>query len=165
MQALLEQRRPLFAILDAARDQRILPALARSNENYQSLFEGPKGEQLAPAAPYLVALPVGSPFLWELAGHWGESWGIFLTSRLDFAEVRRHFRHFLLVKSEEGKKLYFRFYDPRVLRVFLPTCRPLELTRFFAVIDSYLIEAEEPRVLLEFTFSNGECRLQRETAG
>jgi hypothetical protein len=143
---------PLFALVDAARDPRgVLAFLQACKEEHQSLYEGPKGEQLAAAAPYLVRLPPGSPVLQPLIQQgWGNSWGVYLTSGQPFAEVRRHLRHFLLVQLPDGKEYYFRFYDPRVLRVYLPTCTPEESKQFFGPIGSYLVEAEEPRAVLQF---------------
>jgi pSer/pThr/pTyr-binding forkhead associated (FHA) protein len=146
------QPQPLYAILDAARDLKALQILRNSNQPYQSLYEGVKGQVLAEFAPYLVELS-SNPTLAEtlLREGWGKSWGIFLTTSGGFKETRRHFRHFLLVKTEEGRELYFRFYDPRVLRVFLPTCTPQEIDEFFGQISCYLTEDEEATNLVRFT--------------
>ena len=35
-------------------------------------------------------------------------------------------------------------HDPRVLRVFLPTCTPDELSDFFGPIGSFLVESDQP---------------------
>src|SRR5215831_5589603 len=121
----------LYALLDAARDDRVLELLRESKERYQSLYEGQQGEDLANFAPYLVELPQGSPLLDSLINEgWGKSWGVYLTSAKSFEEVRRHFRRFLLVRAEDGRELYFRFYDPRVLQVFLLTCDTQQLKEF-----------------------------------
>ena len=54
---------------------------------------------------------------------WGRRWGIYVTSREPFKEVRRHFRRFLMVEFEDTEeRVYFRFYDPWVMGVFLMTC-------------------------------------------
>jgi hypothetical protein len=143
--------RPLLAILDAARDPLVLAWLIQSDHQYQSLYEGPKGEALAAVAPYLVELPLDSPFLPSLVEKgWGHSWGVYLTCDRAFSDVRRHLRRFLMVKTDEGKEVYFRFYDPRVLRVFLPTCLPDQAEDFFGVIDSFYLEGETPTQLLRF---------------
>jgi hypothetical protein len=46
--------------------------------------------------------------------------------------------------------LIFRYYDPRLLRVYLPTCRPAELETFFGPIDTFLTEGEDGGEMLEF---------------
>lgn len=54
----------------------------------------------------------------------------------------------------------FRYYDPRVLRVYLPTCRPDELRTVFGPIRSYLVEGEDGS-LIEFEF-DGNVLTQRQ---
>jgi hypothetical protein len=151
LQLLRGQDEPLFALLDAARDIAVLAHLNASQEPHQSLYEGAQGEELALFAPYLVSLPTSSPLLEALVHHgWGQSWGIYLTSRSPFAEVRKHFRRFLMVRTEAGKRLYFRFYDPRVLRVYLPACTADEARDFFGPVGCFLLEGQRPETLLRF---------------
>ena len=143
---------PLYAILDAARDIRILALLVHHKEECQSLYEGPEGAKLAQVAPYLVRLTPDSKLLEALVKEgWGKSWGVYLTCAGDFQEIRRHLRHFLQVRLPDGEQVYFRFYDPRVMRIFLPTCIAEEATQFFGSIKRYVLEGEEPDQLLEFT--------------
>lgn len=142
---------PLFAILDGARDRSISRRLRASDLRYQSLYEGEAGEELAPFGPYLVALPRDAQFLepW-LQEAWGKSHGVYFTSGEAFASVRRHLRRFLMVQLEDGRNVYFRFYDPRVLRLFLPECTYEEWISFFGSIDSYLIESDNGKCILRF---------------
>jgi len=145
---------PLFAILDAARDIRILALLVTYKEECQSLYEGVEGAKLAQVAPYLVRLAPDSKLLEALVKEgWGHSWGVYFTCAGDFQEIRRHLRHFLQVKLPDGEQVYFRFYDPRVMRIFLPTCIPEEASQFFGAIKRYVMEGEEPDQLWEFTDS------------
>ena len=140
-----QQRLPLYALLDAARDPGVLAALRTSGEVYYSLYDGPEGEALDPVAPYLVQLHAQSPLTHTLVReHWGESWGVFLWALADFKAVRRQLRRFLMVQDARGKDMYFRFYDPRVLRVFLPTCTPAEVADFYGPINAFLIESDKP---------------------
>jgi Domain of unknown function (DUF4123)/FHA domain len=149
---LREQPEPLFALLDAARTPRILELLRDLGAEFQSLYEGEKGEALSPWAPHLVTLPPGSPVLEPLVQEgWGKSWGVFVTCHQPFGELRKHFRRFLLVELPDGRQVYFRFYDPRVLRVFLPTCAPSESTEFFGPVCRLVVEAEQAESLLSFT--------------
>jgi len=138
-----EAKAPLYALLDAARDDRILELLRESVESHQSLYEGQGGEPLDDVAPYLVG-PMGpaSKLLERLVLEgWGRRWGIFCTSAEPFHEVRRHWRRFLMVELEEGgKRVYFRFYDPGVLRVFLPICTNRQILELTASLDGLFFE-------------------------
>jgi hypothetical protein len=73
---LRDQPAPLFAVLDASREQRLFGWLITSGERYQSLFEGVKARWLADFAPYLVQLPRTSALLEPLVQEgWGKHWG------------------------------------------------------------------------------------------
>ncbi len=122
-----------------------------AKEEYESLYEGVEGAKLAQVAPYLVRLKPDSALLEKLVNEaWGNSWGVFLTCDRDFRELRHHLRHFLQVQLPSGEQVYFRYYDPRVLRVFLPTCTAGETNEFFGPIKYYLGEDEKPEILLRF---------------
>lgn len=145
---------PLFAILDAAREPSVLKVLIESREECESLFEGPQGGQLAHFAPYLVRLPAGSPLIGTLAREgWGKSWGVYLTCEQPLKDIRGHLRNFLKVTLPGHREVYFRYYDPRVLRLFLPTCVPEEINQFFGPIRYYLMEDEKAGALLRFSNS------------
>lgn len=146
----------LFAVLDAARDPAVLGFLMGSGVLFQSLYESPAAMEHASVSPYLAALPRDSAFLETLVREgWGKSWGIYLASAASFEEVRKHLRRFLTVELEGGRKVLFRFYDPRVLRVFIPTCTADEMREFSGPIEESLFEDEDPRVMLEYRTSGG----------
>ncbi|MCG7851384.1 MAG: DUF4123 domain-containing protein, partial [Methanosarcinaceae archaeon] len=92
----------------------------------------------------------------------GNHWGIFaITAKeVDLRTVRRHFRRFLMVKDPEGKQIYFRYYDPRVLNVFLPTCNSEELSVVFGPVSSYIMEDEDSSVL-RFGIKDGKLRTEK----
>jgi hypothetical protein len=152
LEVLQTEAQPVFALLDAARDPSILNLLRPAGEVFRSLYEGADGELLAEFAPHLVALPARSKLLETLAqAGWGKSWGVYVSTDQSFEEVRRHFRRFLLVRNERGEELYFRYYDPRVLRVYLPTLLPAEAQQFFGPVRHFWVEAEKPTTLLRFS--------------
>lgn len=92
----------LYAIVDAARHEKILWMLQESVDDHQNLFEGQPGRVLDDVAPYLVRLSDRSDLLDRLlAGGWGDAWGVFLRSSESPKEVRRHLRRFLMVQDEE----------------------------------------------------------------
>ncbi len=143
---------PLYALLDASREPSVLKVILESKEEYQSLYEGAQGAQLAHFAPYLVRVPQKSSLLDTLVQQaWSKSWGVFLTCDKPLKDLRAHFRHFLTVKLPDGKQVYFRYYDPRVLRLFLPTCLPEEISQFFGPVKQFLMESENPSLALHFS--------------
>lgn len=148
---LRHEYQPLYAIMDAACDTRVLALLTQSKDEHQSLYEGEEGEKLSQLAPYLVRLGKDSLLLGSLVLEgWGNSWGVYLTCASEFQEVRRHLRRFFEAELAEGKQAYFRFYDPRVLRVFLPTCTVDQTNQFFGPVKYYLVEGGKPEKLLQF---------------
>jgi hypothetical protein len=148
---------PLYCLLDAACDQTIPSLLALAHEEKQCLYEGQSATDLANWAPYLVKLPVDSPFTKALlALGWGKGWASYLTSHASFEEIRHHFRKFLMIQLQGGEQVYFRFYDPRVLRDFLPTAVPDEAKIFFGPVHQWLIEAEDRETMLILKHDQGE---------
>lgn len=136
-----QERDPMYAVLDAARDDRVLASLIGGETRFQSLYEGWQAQSLADVAPYLVALPLHGPYLDRLLSQgFGRAWGVFLTSDLPFEELRRHLRQHLRVTDEDGRTLLFRWYDPRVLRAYLPTCTPFEAQVFFGPVERMFCE-------------------------
>jgi hypothetical protein len=138
------RRQPyLYAILDAARDERIYPGLRRlaATEEIMCLYQGRAAEELASVAPYLVCLGTSDRvFDWIWEEGWGESWGIFLWSLVSPARLREHFRRLTMVRTEEGQRLLFRFYDPRVLRIFAGTCDAAQSHEILGPVERFVLE-------------------------
>jgi hypothetical protein len=141
---------PLFAVLDAAQDDKVRELLAAGPDEVRSLYDEPAAREWEAVAPYLVRFGPASPLLPRVvAAGWGKSWGIFLSSSEPFDAVRRQLRRFLFV-LDGSRRVYFRYYDPRVLRHFLPACTLAEYQSFFGPITDYLIEGREPRQVVRF---------------
>ncbi len=133
-----------------------------SNIEYRCLYKGDIPQVLAEAAPYLVRFHKGSNFLEMVVKEgWADSWGIFLTSSAMFKDLDPHFRDFIMAKDEEGNKFYFRYYDPRVMRVYLPTCNESELRTIFGPVKYYFVEQEEGRRLIEYSFEEKSLSVQK----
>lgn len=137
----------VYAVLDGARDPRIEPLVRLGGLEYACLYAGPLSPSLRAAAPCLIHLAPGSRCTRQLIElGWGDSWGMFLVAPGDVTlqALRRHFRTLLRVEDESGRKLVFRFYDPRVLRIYLPTCTEDEAAQFFGPVHRIVVEADEP---------------------
>ena len=79
----------------------------------------------------------------------------------DASRLRHHLKGFLRVRSEAGQKMIFRYYDPRVLRAYLPTCNAAELKTVFGSIRRFVVEAEDPAEVLEFGFDGSRLQVRR----
>lgn len=141
----------VYAVLDGARDPRIHAAVAGSGLPMCCLYAGALPAELVEVAPWLVRLAADAPFTTELLQRgWGKSWGVFAIAAAPLEDVRRHLRRFLRVSDEQGKTLVFRYYDPRVMRVYLPTCNDAELRQLFGPIGLYLAEDADGDVLIRY---------------
>ncbi|PSL27431.1 DUF4123 domain-containing protein [Dyadobacter jiangsuensis] len=129
-----------FHLLDAARMGFSMDSAKLRNSRCDSLYRGRSEEEYAAIAPYLFQYDLEDDFDLWLRENAGQSWGIGLVANEPMEVVHKHFRKFLLVQAEDGQELYFRFYDPRVLRVFLPTCDPEQLKEFFGPVLEFHIE-------------------------
>jgi hypothetical protein len=140
---LAERGYNLYVILDACDAPEVPEKAHRLGEGCAgSLYNGTAQEDYWAIAPYLCKADQGL-LRWILQTLWHEPWGIAVVSTADMAAVRAHFRKFLIVKSPEGEHWYFRFYDPRVLPVFLESSNQEELREFFGPIQAYAVHKPE----------------------
>lgn len=150
---------PVFAVLDGASARALLKGLYEHKPEYCCLYRGELKPDTATVAPYLVRFEAGTPFAeWVLREGWGAHWGIFVVSTGDLRALRDHFREFLKAELPDQRTVLFRFYDPRVLRCFLPPCNETELRTFFGPVQSFLVEGETPETGLKFSLAGKALR-------
>lgn len=143
----------VYALLDGARDPRIEPLVRKSQADFSCLYAGRLSRDLSAAAPYLLHLKPDQPYTRQLLQEsWGQSWGCFAVapSQITLEELRKHFRTLLRVTDPHGNTLVFRFYDPRVLRVFLPTCPPQERIALFGPTSRLVAETGTEQSLISY---------------
>jgi hypothetical protein len=162
VERLLAEPLPLFAVLDAARDEAVLSLVHRLGLPARSLYAGEAEGAYGAAGPWLVALGRRGPLLPELVGAaWGRAWGVLVASEASFREVRAALRRLVTVRLDDGREVLFRFYDPRILRVILPTADADQLGYFFGeAVEAWLCEA--PDGMLRFALQGGALDVRRE---
>jgi hypothetical protein len=141
----------LFAILDAARDRGIYAGLQHfaAWHKIMPLYQGAEADNLAAVGPYLVCLgQTDEIFDWIWENFWGDAWGIFFWSPVSAEHLGVHFRRHLLARTTDGERLVFRFYDPRVLLPFLPTCNAAQLRDFFGPVRHFALEDDDGAALV-----------------
>jgi len=152
----------VFAILDGAAAPGLLASLYRYQPDYICLYRGELQPDMAEMAPYLVRLePMAEYTAWVIEHGWDNHWGIFAVTYADLREIRQHFRRFLIVHDSTGKPLLFRYYDPRVLRVYVPTCNTEELAIVFGPVMYYILEDDKQGSALRFHLVSGALQQDR----
>jgi hypothetical protein len=140
-----------YAVLDGARLPGLVERLKAAPEESACLYRGDLEPSLRDNAPYLVKLRRESALTdWLLLQQWGRSPGVFAVTPIGLEALRRHFRGFLRVRDHTGKVLYFRWYDPRVLRLYLPTCNAGEIRTVYGPITRFLCEGTGSNQIIEF---------------
>src|SRR3954470_8260834 len=147
----------VYAILDGASVPDLRDRLFEHHPDHECLYRGELEPDIAEVAPYLVRLDAEADFTrWLIDEGWGAHWGIFAIGDIALDVARRHFRKFLTVHDSAGRPMLFRYYDPRVLRTYLPTCNAEELATVFGPVSSFLCEGARPGEMLAFRLSKGE---------
>ncbi|MEO9052224.1 MAG: DUF4123 domain-containing protein [Ginsengibacter sp.] len=153
-----------YVILDAARILHDLKTAQELQKNFINLYQD-QAELLDCVAPYLFSYQSNSEFEgWLSEKVWGTTGGIFIATQFSMEEIYKHFQKFLFVKTEDGQQFYFRFYDPRVLRIFLPTCEEQQLKEFFGPVQKFICEDEDSAFALLFSFDGKQLLTERVAA-
>ena len=154
----------VYAVLDGASVEQLPQLLWEHEPENICLYRGELEPDIAATAPYLVKLEYDHPFTKLVCEQgWGKHWGIFVLTpaEVDIRMLRNHFRRFLMVYNPNGKLIYFRYYDPRVLRSYLPTCNSQDIKIVFDPVGSYITEDEDPSMLMKFAPDNGKVVAQQ----
>lgn len=160
-------RHDVWAILDGARDPGVFRAILGSHNISSCLYAGDISDALEMCAPHLVQLDYEDSRLTRrlLESTWDQNWGVFLRCDTSLERLRRHLRRFLVAQDYAGRRLIFRYYDPRVLRVYLPTCLPDELDQFFGPIERFWTAGENPHHILAFGRKNRALSVEQMDLG
>lgn len=131
----------LYGVVDAARDAELLyEARILFEQPTRTLFEGPLAASLDYVAPHVVPTDPDGGYMECWIRRLGRSAGILLVTSADLDALRAHLRSIFVVRDGAGEEFFFRYYDPRVLRDYLPTCTPKELEEFFGPVRCAIAE-------------------------
>ncbi|PKF63505.1 hypothetical protein CW745_01245 [Psychromonas sp. psych-6C06] len=151
----------VYAILGGARDKQIEKIIRLGSLKSACLIDGELSYEMAVAAPYMVRLEKNHVQTLEiLKKGWGNSWGIFAItySPATLIKVRQNCKKMAKVKLPDNKTAFFRYYDPRVMRPYLPTCTSEEAKQVFGPITEYVMEGEVLGELHRFKICDGEVK-------
>ncbi|PXF64393.1 DUF4123 domain-containing protein [Kangiella spongicola] len=143
-----------YAIIDAAKKGSIPYFLEGMKATFASLLQGDDAKKLAEVAPYIVLLEKGSDVSqWYMEKLYGNSVGFALKTNLGIEGLIQFWARKVKTRipgTEE--KGFFRYYDPSVLREYLPILEEdNELIEFMGTTNSILVEAQKPEQLFVYT--------------
>jgi hypothetical protein len=150
----------VYALMDGASISGLLERLHGAGKpQFECLLHGSLTPDMAEVAPYLAQLERGSEFAhWVLAHGWGNHWASFAVAPCDLRTVWFHLRTLNIVYGPDGRPMLFRYYDPRVLRIFLPTCNAEQVMQMFGPVASFVAEGDTPATALVFGQAGGELQ-------
>jgi hypothetical protein len=128
-------------------DGRVVPELpqqlgAAAVVGWDCLQRGALAADAARRAPYLVELDPAAPFTdWLLAEASATypGWGVLLVSQQPLLPMREHCRALADVVSADGERRAWRWYDPELLQLLLPTLAPGQLDEFFGAGQAVVV--------------------------
>ena len=154
--------RRIYGVVDAANCVDLAyEAKIQFGREIRSLFLPEVQQRLWDVAPYLVPIDPDSGYMENWVRRWGTSAGILLTSGADEATLFAHLRKMFVVEDENKQEYFFRYYDPRVLPTFLPTCSAAQLDEFFGPVDRFVAEASEGDALVRLRRDGGKLTGER----
>jgi hypothetical protein len=147
----------IFCIIDAAIDDNLYHEIKNSGWDYRCLYkkgvhyEGERlTDALAATAVYLLLLdPDKVPVEQFIGRQLGKHRVIFLQANASIGELTDHFSGLLKAMDENGNLFNFRYFDPRILRVYLPTCTEEEKHIFYGPAQIFWAE-DRDNGMLEF---------------
>lgn len=145
----------LFGVLDCAVDDGLYAHVKRLGPGYaRCLFRDGLHPEVVAVSPHLIELRPDDllTLAWTTEGR-GRNWGVLIRSRAGFHAVWSRLRRFTQAKLPDGEgPVLFRFWDPRVFRVWAPVLEPDQVPEWFRDIDAW--EAEDGSGLIRYT-ANG----------
>ncbi len=124
----------LYAVIDGAIVPGLPERLAESQCDFDCLRHGLLPTAEAEQAAYIVALSANSPLLTWLLGEAGTGfpgWGVLMISNRPLLAMREHARSLAQVRTPDGKRRPWRWWDPGLLRELLPRLSPAQRDQFF----------------------------------
>lgn len=139
---ILASKTNLYAVLDVVDEPAAAERAVENEGRYHNLYSGFAKRDYWAISPYLVLMQQ-EDFDWIRANLESSPWGIFAESEAELSAVRQHFRKLLTVKdAQSGNHMLFRFYDPRVLPVFLESCSVEQARSFYGPITKFYFFSE-----------------------
>lgn len=145
---LFQPGRATYALLDGALIMGLPERLAASGLRYACLYEGAAAQEFADTAPYIAELTAKATLTKSLFSHyakdgiqrglWPSEASVIVQSPASLNALKSHFRKFIYVQDEQGKRVFFRFYVPTTLRTLIAHMALDDLAKFGQGVELFL---------------------------
>ena len=128
-----------YAVVDLASSVALRPVVPRLLSSVaEPLLARTLPLQLLQVGPWLVDLAGAPEVARTIAGYGaGVPWGYFLHADVDIVSLRQSLRKFNLAKlPDHPREVLFRYWDPRVLRIFLAQAPAVQRSRFMEWVEA-----------------------------
>lgn len=128
----------LYAVIDLATAKEIRPLIDRQvGSTAVTLFAQDQPRALLHVGPWLVRLSKAPEIASALSQYDRHvAWGYYVHSTFDILSLRKSLRYFNLAQiPPDRKEVLFRYWDPRVMRLFLEVASQHQRQRLFELIE------------------------------
>jgi len=136
-----------------------LMGLQKYYEVNESLFKGTKDEVIMDVSPWLLQIDDQLSENLSKETDFSMQFTLQVEAVGDIHRVATHLRKWIY-QTIDGREYFFRFYDARVLRKYLPTCDEDQLIEFFGPVDRFIVGGDAENEVIQFWQENGVLKKQ-----
>ncbi len=151
----------LFCMIDSARNPYTIPHLVMAlTRAADCLFSGNAKQELGDQTAWVADVTDDRATLEALLDEgYGKGMLSFAFSALDLRAFITHLKKFTKIRDAKGTEHFFRFYDPKVMRQYVPVFNETQHKAFFAGLTSAMFEdTRDPAKLIRFWSERGSLR-------
>lgn len=140
-----------YLILDGAQIDDLVKTIYKLQKTAQVdvLYLNTRFAELQDVSPVLVKVQPTDPLFQKFQTDWQTTAGIHILAKGDIYTLGNHLRSSLQAKIN-GQPTLFRFYDPRILKLWLETITPQQQSQFMGTITTLYLPATEDSQAKEY---------------
>lgn len=145
----------IYLLLDCAQIDDPLPLIyrLRDSASVHVLYQRTAYAEWADSGPCLVRVAPGQPLMRHFEEHWRGKAGLLLASAAAEELLVEHLRSLVHARLSDGQVLLFRYYDPRILPLWLEPLDARERDRCMGPVQRFQLS---PREGQEWLIRRGE---------
>lgn len=139
-----------YLLLDGAQINELLPCIygMQNDASVHLLYQRTAYAELAEYGPYLVRTAPDGALTRHFEAHWQNHAGLLLASNAELDVLLDHLRSLVHARVDGGQAVLFRYYDPRILPLWLETLAPQERNLYLGPIQRIYRPTVEGQALL-----------------